>query len=166
MASLDEIREKAGAAIDQARPFVEGAMDAGAELVNRADAWASGEHPVADGAFNAVGGAASGAVDAMADGANAAYEFIKDRVEEVSGKDVDGDGLVGKIRREDVVAGAELAAEAVSDKIGKVAGDVAAGAELAVEAAANKVDKVAGDVAAGAELAAEAAADAIGGASE
>ena len=91
MASLDDIREKAEAAIDQAKPFVEGAMDAGAKFAENADTWARGDHPHAEGAFAAVSDAASGAVDAVAAGADAAYGFIKDRVEEASGKDIDGD---------------------------------------------------------------------------
>ena len=161
---MDDLREKAEAAINQAKPLVEGAansaMNAGAEFAEKANEWASNERPGLDGAFEAAGSAASGAVDALADGANAAYEFIKDRVEEASKKDLDGDGVVGKIRPEDVEAGAELAAEAAADAVDKVVGDVAAGAELAAEAIADAVGKVAGDVAAGAELAAEAIADA------
>jgi len=181
MAPLDDFKEKAEAAIDQAKPFVEGAINAGAQFAEKADEWASSERPAVEGAFDAAGGAAAGAVDKLADGANAAYEFIKDRLEEVSGKDIDKDGQVGKIKREDVVAGAGLAveaaknavgkvvgnvatsaglaAEAVADKVGKAAGDVAAGAELAAETVSGKVEKVAGDVAAGAELAAEALED-------
>lgn len=176
MASLDDIREKAEAAIDQAKPFVEGAMSAGAEFAERADEWARGEHPHAEGAFETVSGAAAGAVDAMANGANAAFEFIKDRVEEASGKDVDGDGQVGRYRAEDVEAGKELFAEAVADKVNKAVAeassmtpeDLQAGAQLAAEAVSNKVDEVAGAVAsvtpedlqAGVELAAEAAGNA------
>lgn len=177
MASMDDIREKAEAAIDQAKPLVEGAVNAGAQFAQKADEWARSDRPAAETAFEAVSGAATGAVDLLADGANAAFEFIKDRVEEVSGKDLDGDGQVGKIRPEDVVAGAELAAEAVTDAVDKATAeissmtpeDVVAGAELAAEAVAGAVDKAAAeissmtpeDVAAGAELAAEAAADAI-----
>ncbi len=134
MSSLDDLRQKAEAAIDQAKPLVEGAMNAGAQFAEKADEWASAEHPGIEGALDAASGVAAGAVDLMADGANAAYEFIKDRVEEASGKDVDGDGQVGKIRPEDVAAGAELAAEAVTGAVSKVAGDVAAAAELAAEA--------------------------------
>lgn len=160
MAGLDDLQEKLGAAIDQAKPLVEGAMNAGAQFAENADEWASGEHPVAEKAFEAASGATAGAVDLLADGANAAFEFIKDRVEEVSRIDIDGDGQVGKIRPEDVVAGAELAAEAAAGAVDKVAGDVVAGAELAAEAAAGAVDRVAGDVVAGAELAAEALSDA------
>ena len=165
MAVLDDIREKAEAAMDQAKPFVDGAVKAGADFAEKADEWARSEHPHAEGAFEAVSGAASGAIDAMTDGANAAFEFIKDRVEEVSGKDVDGDGQVGRYRTEDVEAGKELVMEEVTSKVNKAAEkvasitpeDVKAGAELAAEAVANKV----GDLKAGAELAAEAFEDAI-----
>lgn len=161
MASLDNLREKAEAAIEQAKPFVEGAVNAGAQLAEKADEWASNERPVIEGAFETAGDAASGAVEKLADGANVAYEFVKDRLEEVSGKDIDGDGRIGKVKPEDVVAGAQLAAEAVTDAVGKVKpGDVVAGAELAAEAVADAVGKAAGDVVAGAELAAEAVADA------
>jgi len=66
---------------------------------------------------------ASSAVDALADGANVAYEFIKDRLEEASGKDIDCDGQVGQIKREDVIAGAELAAEAVAGATSKTTDD-------------------------------------------
>ena len=149
MTSLDDFREKAEAAIDQAKPFIEGAANASAQFAEKADEWASEERPGVEGAFEAAGGAASGAIDVLAGGANAAYEFIKDRVEEVSGKDIDGDGQVGKIKPEDVVAGAELAAEAVADAAHKAAeevanmtpGDVVAGAELAAEAVADAIDK-------------------------
>ena len=189
MASLDDIRQKAEAAIDQAKPFVEGAINAGAQFAEKADEWASGERPGFEGAFKAAGAVAAGAVDALADGANVAYEFVKDKVEEATGKDIDGDGQVGKIKPEDVVAGAELAAEAVADKVdkavaeissmtpenavasaelaseavagavAKAAGNAVAAKDLAAEALADKVDRVAGDVAAGAELVVEALTD-------
>ena len=177
MAPLDDFKEKVEAAIDQAKPFVEGAMSAGEQIAAKADEWASSERPGLEGAFEAAGGAASGAVDLIADGANAVYEFIKDKAEELSGQDVDGDGQIGKIKPEDVEAGVELAVEAVAGAVDKAAtdlvgvspGDVVAGAELAAEAVAGAVDKAAAglasvtseDVEAGAELAAEAVAGAV-----
>ena len=145
MASMDDIRDKAEAAIDQAKPVVDGAKDATAKFAENAEAWASGEHPKADKAFEAVsgavGGVASGAVDAMANGANAAFEFIKDRAEELTGKDVDDDGYVGRYRSEDVEAATELVVEEVANKVSKVAGDVQAAAELASEAVSDAVNK-------------------------
>lgn len=177
MASLDDFQEKVGAAIDQAKPFVEGAVNAGAKFAEKADEWASGAHPVADKTFEAASNAAAGMVDRLADGANIAYEFVKDKVEEVSGKDIDGDGQIGKIRPEDVAAGAELAAEAVTEAVDKAAAEIAsmtpediqAGAELAAEAVTDAIDKATAeiasmtpeDVVAGAELAAEAVAGAV-----
>ena len=177
MTSLDDIREKAEAAIEQAKPFVEGAVNASAKFAEKADEWASTERPGLDGAVEGAGTAASGAVDLLANGANAAYEFIKDRVEEASRMDLDGDGKVGQIDPEDVKAGVELAAEAVGDAVDKAAteagfvapGDVAAGVELAAEAVSDAVGKAAAEIAsitpedvqAGAELAAEAVADAV-----
>ena len=91
MASLDEIQKMAEGALSQAKPFVEGAMSAGAEFAEKADAWTRGDRPEVEKTFEAVGGMASSAIDAMADGANAAYEFIKDRVEEASGTDIADD---------------------------------------------------------------------------
>lgn len=177
MAPLDDFQEKIGAAIDQAKPLVEGAINAGAQLAEKADKWAGGEHPGVEGAYGAAGDVAAGAVDMLADGANAAYEFIKDRIEEATGTDIDGDGQVGTIRPEDVVAGAELAAEAVAGAVDKAATEIAnvtpediqAGMELAAEAVSGAVDKAATeissitpeDVVAGAELAAEAVAGAV-----
>ena len=173
MASLDDFQEKVGAAIEQAKPFVEGAINAGAQFAEKADEWASSDRPGVEGAFEAAGGVAAGAVEKLADGANVAYEFIKDRVEEVSRQDIDGDGQIGKIKPEDVVAGAELASEAVAGAIGKTAekvasapGDIKAGLELTKEAVADAAGKAAaaaenatlGDMVAGAELAAEAVA--------
>ena len=153
-------------------------MNASAKFAEKADEWASTERPGLDGAVEGAGTAASGAVDLLANGANAAYEFIKDRVEEASRMDLDGDGKVGQVNPDDVKAGVELAAEAVSDVVDKAAteagfvapGDVAAGVELAAEAVGDAVDKAAteagfvapGDVAAGVELAAEAVSDAVG----
>ena len=100
MAPLDEIIGKAAGAIDKAKPVVEGAISAGAnkagELAEKADNWASGEHPNADKVYNALGEVADGAVNAVADGANVAYEFVKNKAEEVSRKDIDGDGRIGK----------------------------------------------------------------------
>lgn len=178
MTSLDDFREKAEAAIEQAKPIVEGVVNASAQFAEKADEWASVDRPGLDGAVEGAGAAAGGAVDLLANGANAAYEFIKDRVEEASRMDLDGDGKVGKIDPEDVKAGVELAAEAASDAVDKAAaeagliapGDVVAGAELAAEAVADAVDKAAkeagfvapGDVKAGVELAAEAVSDTVG----
>lgn len=101
---LDEIIGKAADAIDKAKPVVEGAISAGAdkagELAEKADNWASGEHPHVDKAYNALsnalGNVTDGAVNAVADGANVAYEFVKNKAEEVSRKDIDGDGKIGK----------------------------------------------------------------------
>lgn len=145
MASLDDFQEKVGAAIDQAKPFVEGAIKAGAQFAEKADELTSGEIPGAADAIEAAGGVASSAVDKLADGANVAYEFIKDRLEEVSGKDIDGDGQVGQIKREDVVAGAELAVEATAGAVKKAAGNAIAGAELAAEALADAASKTVDD---------------------
>ena len=128
MASFDEIQDKAAAAIDQAKPVVEGAIAAGkqkaGELVEKTNEWANAEHPGADKAFEAISGVAGGAVNKVADGANAAYEFVKNRAEEVSGKDVDGDGQVGAtgVAPDDAKAGVKVAAEAVAGAAGTAAG--------------------------------------------
>ena len=55
MTSLDDIREKAEAAIEQAKPFVEGAVNASAKFAEKADEWASTERPGLDGAVEGAG---------------------------------------------------------------------------------------------------------------
>lgn len=127
MASFDEIKDKAASAFEQAKPVVEGAVEAGkekaVELAEKADEWASGDHPGADKAFETVGNVTEGAVNKIADGANAAYEFIKDKAEEASGKDIDGDGQVGStgVSPEDATPGVEAAADAVAGAATKAA---------------------------------------------
>lgn len=139
MASFDEIKAKATAAIDQAAPVVEGAVSAGKEKVGefaeRADDWASGEHPHADKAFEAVSGVAEGAVNKVADGANVAYEFLKDKAEQATGKDVDGDGQVGKtgVAPEDATPGVKVAADAAAGAAGKAVGAAKKAAERVVK---------------------------------
>ena len=127
MASFDEIKEKAAAAIDRARPVVEGAVNAGmekaAELTEKADEWANSGHPEVEKAYEAAGGAAQGAIDAVADGANAAYEFIKNKAEELSGKDVDGDGLIGTKAIEDAVAEEPVVADEAAEEAAEEAAD-------------------------------------------
>ena len=140
MASFDEIKDKAAAAFDQAKPVVEGAVATGkekaAELVDAANEWASAERPGADKAVEVMGVVAEGAVDKMADGANAAYELMKDAAERASGKDIDGDGQVGKtgLAEGDAVAGVKVAADAVAGAAGKAAG----AAKKATERIVNK----------------------------
>ena len=103
MASIDELANKAGEAFSNAKPVVEGAVAAGAEkaaqFAKGADEWARGDHPVMEGAYESVGKAGEGFLDAVAGAANAAYEFLKDRADEVSGQDLDADGVVAGIEK-------------------------------------------------------------------
>ena len=109
MPTFDEVKEQAGKAA--------GAVaDTAYNLAEKASDWTSEPHPGADKAFDAVSGAAGGAVDKIADGANAAYEFIKNKAEEASGIDTDGDGEIGKTGAApgEIKAGVEVAADAVA----------------------------------------------------
>lgn len=146
---------------------------AGAQFAEKAEERASDEHPNAEGARKDAGDAAVRVVDTIIDSANAAIEFVKDRIEEVTHMDINGDGQVGKIRPEDIEAGAELVGETVMGAVDKVAAEVAsitpddvqAGIDLAEEAVANAAEKVAsitpGDIQAGIDLAIETVADAV-----
>ena len=117
MASFDEIKQQAekvaGVAKEKATEFTEAASE-----------WASQERPGLDKAFESVSGVAAGAVDKVAGGADAVYEALKNKAEEISGKDVDGDGLVGATGAApgEVKAGAQAAAEAVAGAAGAAAG--------------------------------------------
>jgi putative endopeptidase len=140
MASIGEFAgkaaETAGEAISKAKPVVEGAVAAGAKaaagLAKSADEWASGEHPIMEGAYETVGKAGEGILGAVSGAANAAYDFLNDRVEDVSGMDLNDDGVVGGSGKPEgeVKAGAQVAAEAAAGAIGAAAGAVgtAAGA--------------------------------------
>ena len=86
--------------------------------------WASKPRPEMDKALETAGEVANGAIDAVAQGAETVYEAIKNKAEEASGKDIDGDGVIGGTGAApgDVEAGIKNAAGAVAGAAGKAAG--------------------------------------------
>lgn len=158
MASFDEIKEQAenvaGMAKDKALEFAEAAGE-----------WAEKERPEMDKALETAGDVAKSAVDAVADGANAVYEAIKNKAEEASGLDVDGDGVIGGTGAApgEVKGAAQVAAETVAGAAGAAAGmakgfiDKLTGKEDEIEAEAEVVEEAAEAAADEAEVAEEAA---------
>lgn len=144
MASEDNFAGKtaksAGEAFSKAKPAVEGAMAAGArgaaKFAKGASDWASGDHPVMEGAYDAVGKAGEGILNVFSGATNAVYEFLKDRVEDASGKDLDADGVVGGSGKPEgeVKGGVEVAAEMVASAAGAAAGAIAGVASTAAGA--------------------------------
>ena len=122
MATFEEVKQVVS-------DTAEAAKDKAVQFTEKADDWARKPHPEMEKAAEAVGSAADGAIDKMAQGADAVYSAFKNKVEEISGMDVDDDGLVGNTGAApgEVKAGVEVAAEAVTGAAGKVA-DVAKGA--------------------------------------
>lgn len=139
MASFDEIKEQAGNVANMAK-------DKALEFAEAAGEWAEKDRPEIDKAFESAGEAAKGAVDKVADGASIIYEAIKNKAEEASGMDVDGDGVIGgtgaapgeveagvKVVADAAVGAAGAVVGAAKGIIGKIANSAAeAGAEEAV----------------------------------
>lgn len=130
MTSFDEIKQ-------QAEKIANTVAEKAVEAAEAASDWAGESRPAMDEALEKGGQAAEGAVDKIAKGFDSVYEVIKNKAEEATGMDVDGDGVVGGTGAApgEVKAGVEVAAEAVAGAAGAAAGF----AKGAIDSIAQKV---------------------------
>lgn len=146
MASFDELRQ-------QAEKTANIVAEKAVEAAEAAGDWADKSRPEMDEAFEKGEAAAENAMNKVADGLGSVYEAIKNKAEEFTGMDADGDGVVGNTGEApgEVKAGVEVAAEAVAGAAGAAVGF----AKGALDAIAQKVSEAAAEANAEAEPAAE-----------
>ena len=88
MATLDDFKNQVSKTADFAKEKT-------AEFTEAANEWADKSRPGMDSALESAGNVAQGAIDKASQGLDAVYEVIKNKAEEATGRDVDGDGQVG-----------------------------------------------------------------------